>query len=244
MRIVRMLTSHLTPHCSGPPSVPRIETNPGGDQISVGSQLTLSCWLEQPGNPPALLSWFRGGKLLAREANITLSLNSLTPQQFSCEATNPALTATTSNFITISPLPTTTTTTTTSTTTTTTTTASTTTRSTTYTAAKTSLLLPAARLQDRAVNDAPLAGFDSDYDYSHFDYLNDQFESEYNKTIKYVEEHYDDDYEYEPDEDEEEKKENSKIIKQLKDKFSPSSSSTITLNCWIFLVGTFYISVF
>ena len=102
-----------------------------------------------------------------------------------------------------------------------------------------------SRLRDRAVNDDPQVGSDSDYyDYSHFDYLNDQFDSEYKETLIYVEENYDFDDDYQPEEDEEEKKENSKIVKQLKETFSPSSSSTITRHWWIVLFGTFYISMF
>ena len=93
------------------------------------------------------------------------------------------------------------------------------------------------------MNDAPRIDLNSEYDYSHFDYLNDQFESEYKETVIYVEENYEDyDSDYQPEEDEDEKMENSKIVKQLKERFSPSSSSSrITLHCWIFLVGTFYI---
>ena len=53
-----------------------------------------------------------------------------------------------------------------------------------------------------------------EYDYSHFEYLNQKFESEFKETVKFAEENYD--YEEYEDEDEAEKIENSILIKKLR----------------------------
>ena len=77
-----------------------------------------------------------------------------------------------------------------------------------------------------------------EYDYSHFEYLNQKFESEFKETVKFAEENYD--YEEYQDEDEAEKMENSILIKRLKEEFSSSSSGTVSFPHWIIFV-TFYI---
>ena len=61
------------------------------------------------------------------------------------------------------------------------------------------MLASAARrrqeLYDRPVADMPVED-ENEYDYSHFSYLNDQFEETYKETLEYAQEYYEDEYDY------------------------------------------------
>ena len=210
---------------SGPPSPPRIETQPSLDMISVGDKVLLSCLLARPGQPPAVLSWYREGHLLTSDqSHLTVTVTETS--QFSCEASNEAGTVLTT--VNITPIPRTTSTTTRRTTTT---------RQTTTTTTSTTTMTQSTRSGD--IHDQPAADMPVDeYDYSHFEYLNQKFESEFKETVKFAEENYD--YEEYQDEDEAEKMENSILIKRLKEEFSSSSSGTVSFPHWIIFV-TFYI---
>merc|ERR1719186_1771803 len=54
-------------------------------------------------------------------------------------------------------------------------------------------------LYDRPVADMPAAE-ENDYDYSHFNYLNDQFEENYEETLQYAKEYYVDNLEEDKEE--------------------------------------------
>ena len=77
-----------------------------------------------------------------------------------------------------------------------------------------------------------------EYDYSHFEYLNQKFESEFKETVKFAEENYD--YEEYEDEDEAEKMVNSILIKKYKEEYPSSSSGKVPFPHWMIFV-TFYI---
>ena len=81
-----------------------------------------------------------------------------------------------------------------------------------------------------------------EYDYSHFEYLNDKFDTEFKETVKFAEENYD--YEEYEMEDELEKMENSILIKKLKDEFSSSRSPVVSLHQQMILAGFFFIFLF
>ena len=77
------------------------------------------------------------------------------------------------------------------------------------------------------IHDIPVADMphSSEYDYSHFEYINENFDASWQDTVKYAENYYD----YEEDYDEEpsltEQMENSVLIKKLKEEFNSASSS-------------------
>ena len=105
-------------------------------------------------------------------------------------------------------------------------TTTTTTTSTTTTTPSTSVEMvveAAARRseQGRRLHDYPVADMpqvEGEYDYSHFDYLNDKFEADWRETVRYAEENYEyEQYDYEAAEARE--RENADRVKQLKASF-------------------------
>ena len=91
-------------------------------------------------------------------------------------------------------------------------------------------------VHDIPLADMPLNSKNSEYDYSHFEYLNENFDAVYKDTVRFADEYYDsEEYSEEPTYVD---AENSVIIKKLKEEFREvhSSSLTISLSWLLFLI--------
>lgn len=238
----------------GPPSPPTLRLASVDSTI-----ITLSCHLEDAGSPAADVTWFMNNIKMPsgqsetvsdKDGELTsylqVSVTDTAVNEFICQASNDVNSEKlVDTFQFINDV--------TSTTTTTTTTATTSVSR----SSSASFIIPvsaASRVQhslsisendainlhddineitEKDIHDIPVADMpvkqSSDYDYSHFEYLNENFDATYKDTLKYAEQfEYDyEDYEEYGEPSQTEKVENSVLIKQLKEQFTNSSSSNI-----------------
>ena len=232
------------------------------DPIHLGDTVTVTCLLSNPGNPPATMTWFRDNKELTANQRpesrsrdhfrpisfwVEVTISEMTSTEVSCEAVNPVSGERARSSVSITP-------TATSSTTTTSTTAST--IKTTTTAprphprihfAESQMLL--ARRKYEPVDDMPMAdapstsSHNSDYDYSHFEYLNENFDAVYKDTVRYADEYYDSE-EYYEDPLFLDKAKYSDIIKKLKEEFEEVSSSSLPSKCSISFMPFIVLNLF
>ena len=212
--------------------------DPKSEPLRPGDSVSLRCLLPHPGRPAAQLTWYRDQREL-EEAGPSLEVTlTQVSTEVSCEAVNPESGERARSSIIITP------------TERSTSTSTTTVRSTTTTTvplpnpriffAESQKLWAGRKIDD--VHDMPLADMpsksqNSDYDYSHFEYLNENFDAVYKDTVRFADEFYDSG-EYYEEPTFVDKAENSVIIKKLKEEFQeePSSSKAIALSWCVCLI--------
>ena len=268
--------------------MPILTTIPEPEVINAGDKVRVKCHLEQAGNPPARIGWFKdmasisesressSGDIEANDADrkhtssIIDFVISDTETEILCKASNGVTSELLKRKIRLNPIPLPSTTSTTSTTS-------------TYLPTTSTPHLSAVRASDAShynsplireeiqlvennavddeefqiasdIHDIPVADMPSsksssmlhnDYDYSHFEYLNEDFDKTYKDTLKYASQYQDyyDDYEEYQEPSPSEKEENSNLIKKLKEQFSPpSSSDQISLSKLLLLSPVFIIT--
>ena len=226
---------------SAPPGVPQLTSELSAAQ-QPGDTVTLRCLLPEPGRPAAQLTWLRGGQRISAPGSAPSSLevtNTQAASEVTCEAVNPATGERSSSSIIIKP-----------------TEQSTTTSSKILMPTTTTMTVPLpnpriyfaasqklwAGRKTEDVHDIPLADMpsnskNSEYDYSHFEYLNENFDAVYKDTVRFADEYYDSE-EYSEEPTYVDKAENSVIIKRLKEEFREvhSSSLIISFSWLLFLI--------
>ena len=227
---------------SAPPGPPLLTSEPetGSESLHPGDNLSLRCLLAQPGRPAAQLTWYRDDQQIEEDISSLEVTITETSTEVSCEAVNPVSGERARSSIIITPTEKTTTTPTTTLMPTTTTTTVPLPNPRIY-FAESQKLWAGRRFED--VHDIPLADMpsqsqNSDYDYSHFEYLNENFDAVYKDTVRFADEYYDSE-EYYEEPTFVDKAENSVIIKKLKEEFQEVNSSTIkTSFSWcLFLIS-------
>ena len=244
IKLIFLLTCLAVFVISAPPGLPKLTSSldPVSVPLQPGDTVTMRCLLPEPGRPAAQLTWYRDDQQI-EEASSSLEVTiTEVSTEVSCEAVNPVSGEKTRSSIVITPTEKTTTTLMPTTTTTT-------------------VPLPNPRIYFAEsqklwagrkfddVHDIPLADMpsqsqNSDYDYSHFEYLNENFDAVYKDTVRFADEYYDSE-EYYDEPTIVDKAENSVIIKKLKEEFQELHSSTIKTSfswClfWISIVFKYY----
>ena len=251
--------------------MPTLTTIPTPEHIFVGDKVRVKCHLEQAGNPPAQLIWFKDMAIIS-ETKDTRSENieahdsiidfviSDSETEILCKASNGVSSEIFESKITLIPKPLPSTISTTSTTTSylqiTSTPPSIVVEADAASYYNSPLVREEIKLVDNNavdnenfriasdIHDIPVADMPSslhnDYDYSHFEYLNEDFDARFKDTLKYAEQYpdYYEDYEDYQEPSPSEKEENSNLIKKLKEQFSPSSSDQISLSKLLLLSPT------
>ena len=237
---------------SAPPGLPKLTSTPDPRSVPLqpGDTVTLRCLLPEPGRPAAQLTWYRDDQQIEEassslEVTITEASSSLqvtiteASTEVRCEAVNPVSGEKARSSIIITPAEKRTTTSMTTLPTTTTTTVPLPNPRIYF--AESQKLWAGRRFED--VHDIPLADMpsqsqNSDYDYSHFEYLNENFDAVYKDTVRFADEYYDSE-EYYEEPTFVDKAENSVIIKKLKEEFQEVHSSTMkTSFSWcLFLIS-------